>query len=195
MSQQQKSFVVRTPLRKQLGGLWLLVAAAACFILWDQGLKGSGSGILAAIGGILVLLGLYRLLSFDVSVFKSGEPRLEKFSYHFGFIKKVDSAHFDKLELLRRDALLPYCQLYAYCSKEKLAEELSDEALALYEKKHAVLPGLVVVDHTSKKDCLKLIEAIWRFYGLWEEPVEEEKPAPQKEDDDWDDDDDDWGED
>ena len=194
MKNEQESFVVQTPRRKRLGGLWLILMAVPCVAMWNSDVKSAdSSNILLFVAGILVLLGIYKIMSYTRTVFLAGEPRAEQSQYHFGFFKKVLAVKFDKLDLLRRDKLLPYCQVYAYTSMERLAESLSPAEMEVYQKNQHDLPGIVVVDHTTKKDCLKLIEDIWRFYGLWEEPLEEEVPTPGVEDDEDEDYDEDEG--
>jgi len=192
MKKEQQPLVVQTPGRKRLGGLWLFLMAIPCIAMWNSGVKnleGGGSNILLMVAIVLALLGLYKMLSFTKTVFLAGDPRAEQTQYHFGYFKNTSAVTFDKLDLLRRDKLLPYCQVYAYVSMEKLAEKLSAKEMEVYQKNQQPLPGVVVVDHTTKKDCLKLIENIWRYYGLWEEPPEEEiKPLVSKEEDDEDDD-------
>ena len=169
MSKEEK-LVVRSPLRKQLGGFWLLGASFGCYVMWYQGLKGQGSEILLVVAILLALMGLYRCLSFSVTVFQPGNiPLGRQLKCHFGVFKTESSIEFNELEILRRDRMLPYCQLYAYSSLEYLKKKLKPVELEPFEKGEADLPGFVVVDHSTKKECDKLIEKIWRFYDLWDD--------------------------
>ena len=188
MTNTKECFVVRSPRRKQIGGIWMIAIAVGSWAMWSNKVDSPEPDLLFGLGCVSFLLGIYRCLSFSTSIFKRDVQEVECHSYHFGIFKKVKSSSFDKVDILRRDALLPYCQLYAYNSKEKLRETLSAEEMKAYDNEHTPLPGLVILDQANKKECEKAIENIWRFYGLWQEPVVEEVPAPV-EDDDFDDDD------
>ena len=165
-----EKLIVRSPLRKQLGGFWLMSVAFGCYIMWYQGLKGEGSEILLIVACLMALMGLYRCFSYSVTVFQPGNiPKGRKLNFHFGVFKTESSIEFNELDILRRDRVLPYCQLYAYSSLEYLKKKLKPIELEPFENGSAELPGFIVVDHSTKKECDKLIEKIWRFYGLWEE--------------------------
>ena len=195
MTNTKEPLVIYTPIRKRLGGLWLMLMGGLCLAMWNSGVKGAekSSYILPGIAFFLLLLGLYKLLSFNKTLFHSGEMRVEQQQMHFGFYQKNLQMNFDKIDLLKRDSLLPYCQIYAYTSMEKLAESTSRQEMEVYEKDLKPLPGVVVVDHTTKKECLKLIEKIWRFYDRWEELAEQHEKQPRKavldEEDDFDEED------
>ena len=167
---QNEKLIVRSPRRKQFGGLWILFCAVGAFVMWDNGLKGSGSEILLGAAIVLTLLGLYRCLTYSITVFQPGKiPTGKQLKVHFGILKKEQTIDFDELDILRRDMFLPYCQLYAYSSKDYLKTKMSEEDIKAYEEGRIESPGFVVIDHSTKKECEKLIEKIWRYYGLWDE--------------------------
>jgi hypothetical protein len=166
----KEPLVIKTPIRKRLGGLWLGGACAGAFIVWSGGAKGSGSEILLIVAIILALMAFHRLLSSTVTTFLPGTtPRATRLNSHFGLFTSQEDVSFDELEILRRDNVLPYCQLYAYSSLEYMKKKVSKVEIEKYESGQQPLPGVIVVDHTTKKECDKHIQAIWRYYGLWEE--------------------------
>ena len=174
----KKNLVITSPLRKRLGGLWLTFVAGGMFVLRESGYKGSGSEILLVAAVILMLVALHRLLSMTVTVFIPGKtPTAKQVIRHFGLFKTEKKVDFDQLDILRRDNILPYCQLYAYCSIDYLKKKLRTHELEPYETNQKPLPGLIVVDHTTKKECEAHIEKIWRHYDLWEDLP---KPYPQQ---------------
>ena len=176
-----KNLIILTPLRKRLGGLWLAFTSIGAFLLRESGHKGSGSEILLVVAILLMLIALHRLLSYTVTVFVSGKvPKARQTVCHFGLFKSETDTEFNEIDILRRDNILPYCQLYAYSSMELLKQKLRTHELEPFEKNQKPLPGIVVVDHTTKKECEKHIENIWRFYGLWEEEKEESVIAAQE---------------
>ena len=171
---EKKNLVITTPLRKRLGGLWLAFASYGAFWMHGGGHKGSGSEILLIVAILLMLIAVHRLLSYSVTVFIPGKvPKAKQVICHFGLFKSQNETEFDQVDILRRDNILPYCQLYAYSSMEFLKKKLRTHELEPYETNQKPLPGLVVVDHVTKKECEKHIESIWRLYDLWEE---EKKP-------------------
>ena len=187
MKDKKEFFVVRSPLRKQLGALWLVFIAVACWMMWSSKSTNPQPDLLFGVACASFLIGVYRCSTFSSCTFRRDVQEAEVHTYHFGFLKKVKTSTFDKVDILRRDAVLPYCQIYAYESKGKLSESLSAEEMKKYDDDRIALPGVVVVDHTQKKDCEKIIENIWRFYDKWQEPVVEE-PVVEKVDEDDDDD-------
>ena len=171
----KKNLVIASPLRKRLGGLWLAFAASGLLYLRETGYKGSGSEILLVGGIILMVLALHWMLSLTVTVFVPGKvPTARKIVRHFGLFKTETVVDFDQVDILRRDNILPYCQLYAYSSLDYLKTKLRTDEMEPYEKNQKPLPGLVVVDHTTKKECEKHIENIWKLYDLWEDTPKEE---------------------
>ena len=167
---QEEKLVLRSPLRKQLGGLWIMVCGIGALFMWSEGLKGEGSEILLIIAIILVVLALYRCLTYSITVFKPGNvPTAKQLMCHFGIFKKETEIDFDELDVLRRDNILPYCQLYAYSSLKYLKAKVSPEEYIKYEEGSLHSPGLVILDHSTKKECDKYIEQVWRYYDLWDE--------------------------
>ena len=168
MSQTEK-LVLRSPMRKQLGGLWILFCALGAFFMWQDGLKGEGSEILLFAAGALALMAVYRCFTYSLTIFKPGTvPTARHLKMHFGLFKNETEVDFDELEILRRDMFLPYCQLYAYSSLKYLESKLSAEEYKKYEEGLLQSPGVVVIDHSTKKECQKFIEQVWTYYGLWE---------------------------
>lgn len=166
---QEEKLVLRSPMRKQLGGLWILFCALGAFFMWQDGLKSEGSGILLLAAGVLGLMSLYRCLTYSLTVFKPGKiPTAFHIKFHFGVFKKELEVDFDELEILRRDMFLPYCQLYAYSSMKYLERKLPADEFKKYEDGSLDTPGIVVIDHSTKKECVKFIEQVWTYYGLWE---------------------------
>ena len=166
----KEPLIIKTPFRKRLGGLWLAFAATGCFIMWNNGPSNSGGSILLVIVVILALLALHRLFSTSVTTFIPGKvPKAKQEIKHFGIFTANAEAEFDEIDILRRDNILPYCQLYCYSSLEYLKKKLRTHEYEVYEKEQKPLPGLVVVDNTTKKECERHIKNIWRFYDLWEE--------------------------
>lgn len=168
MSQEEK-LVLRSPMRKQLGGLWILFCSVGAFVMWQNGLKSEGSGILLFAACVLGLMAVYRCFTYSLTVFKPGKvPTARHLKFHFGFIKNESEVDFDELEILRRDMFLPYCQLYAYSSMKYLEAKLPADEYKKYEEGALQSPGIVVIDHSTKKECEKFTEQIWSYYGLWE---------------------------
>ena len=52
----EEPLIIKTPVRKRLGGLWLAFAAGGALMMWSNGSKGSGSEILLTIVAILVIM-------------------------------------------------------------------------------------------------------------------------------------------
>ena len=122
---QKEKLILRSPMRKQLGGLWILFCALGAFLMWQNGPKSEGSGILLFGAGALALLALYRCLTFSLTVFLPGKvPTARNVKAHFGIFKQEQEVDFDELEILRRDMFLPYCQLYAFSSPKYLKAKL-----------------------------------------------------------------------
>ena len=166
----KEPLVIKTPVRKRLGGLWLGAACGGAMLMWARGAKGSGSEILLVVAIILGLMAIHRLLSYTITTFLPGPvPKASRENCHFGVFASKDEVTFDELEILRRDNVLPYCQLYAYSSLEYLKKKPSKVEIEKYESGQLHLPGVIVVDHATKKECDRHIESIWRYYDLWEE--------------------------
>ncbi len=173
---REEPLIIRTPIRKRLGGLWLGFAAGGSLVMWSNGTKGSGSEILLTIAGILVVMAVYRILTYSVTEFMPGKvPTVSQVIKHFGIFTSLKSTEFDQIDILRRDNILPYCQLYAHSSIDYLKKTRKSHEVEDFESGRKQLPGIIVVDHTTKKECDKYIESIWRFYDLWEEVAEEPK--------------------
>ncbi|MCM8525642.1 MAG: hypothetical protein NE327_03930 [Lentisphaeraceae bacterium] len=171
---QQEKLILRSPMRKQLGGLWILFCALGAFLMWQNGPKSEGSGILLFGAGALALLAMYRCLTFSLTVFLPGKvPTARNVKAHFGIFKQEQEVDFDELEILRRDMFLPYCQLYAFSSPKYLKAKLKPEEFAKYEDGTEQSPGMVIIDHSTKKECEKFTEQIWTYYGLWGGVIEE----------------------
>ena len=167
---QEEKLVLRSPMRKQLGGLWVLFCGLGAFVMWANGLKSEGSEILLIMAIILFLMAIYRCLTYSVTVFLPGSvPTAKQLYCYFGLFKKEKEMDFDELEILRRDKFLPYCQLYAYSSLKYLKTKVSPEEFPKYEEGNLHSPGLVLGDHLTKKECETYIEKIWRYYDLWDE--------------------------
>jgi hypothetical protein len=164
-----EDMVVHSPKRKQLGGLWFLFVAISILLFWANQEKEKGTVILFILGAVIFLLGLYRLLTVQTVTFFHGSPNVEVVTKHFGFMKSSQSAEFDDISLLRRDNLLPFCQLYAYMTLNGLKKKLSESEYAVYEKEQRALPGLIIIDNATKKECEELLVKVWRFYGLWDD--------------------------
>ena len=170
MEASEKDLVINSPKRKQFGGFWYIASGIGCLAMWGINDKGSGSAILLGVSIALFLLGLHRLLTKSVTFIREGKiPLADKQTLHFGFYKVEESINFDEISLLRRENLLPYCQLYAYASLDYLKTRISPDELKLYETEQKHLPGVVITDHATKKECEELTEKVWRFYGLWQE--------------------------
>jgi hypothetical protein len=170
MDSDDNDLVIHSSRTKQLGGLWYLASSFACFALWFNGEKSSGAYLLFGLSLVIFLMGIYRVLTKSVTVIRAGEiPRADKQTLHFGFYKVNQSADFDKITVLRRENLLPYCQLFAYSSLEYLKTRLSPDELRLYEAEQKHLPGLIIADHITKKECDSLNEKVWRLYGMWDD--------------------------
>lgn len=176
---QEKKLVLRSPLRKQLGGLWILACGIGAFVMWSNGLKKDGSEILLIMAALLFLMALHRCFTYSITVFQPGKvPTAKQLYCHFGVFKKEKEMDFDELEILRRDKFLPYCQLYAYSSLKYLKIKVPPADYTKYEEGKLHSPGLVLGDHLTKKECEAYIEKIWRYYDLWDESkvtTEEEK--------------------
>lgn len=170
---KEKELVITSPKRKQLGGFWFIFSGIGCFFLWLDGNKTGGDKILLGVAGIIFLMGVYRVFTHYKTTFISGKvPSVTKETYHFGFHKKVAQADFNEISLLRRENILPYCQLYAFSSLEFLKTRMSPDELRPYESGGQDLPGVVIIDHATKKECERFNEKIWRFYDMWDETQE-----------------------
>ncbi len=145
---ESEQLIIRTPWRKQAGGIWLLVCALGGFFLWQDKADSSGANWLLVIIIFMLISGLYNLLTYSKTYFIKGEvPKAKQEKFHFGFLKKEILVEFDDLTILRRDNFLPYCQLYAF-------------------KKESETTGLIIVEQCTKKECEAFISQIWNFYGI-----------------------------
>lgn len=167
-----KELVINSPKRKQYGGYWFIFSGIACFLMWYNSDKvGGGDKILLGLSIIIFVMGIHRVLTYSRTTFIPGNiPSALKETYHFGYYKIADQSDFNEISLLRRENLLPYCQLYAFSNIDFLKTRISPDELKAYETGAKQLPGLIIVDHTTKKECDALNEKIWRFYDLWDEP-------------------------
>ena len=169
---EDKELIINSPKRKQYGGLWFIFSGIGCFLLWMNGNKTGGEGdlILLGVAIAIAVLGIYRLLTYSRTTFIKGKvPSAIKETYHFGYHKVVAQADFNEISLLRRENILPYCQLYAFASLDFLKTRMSPDELKSYESGSNELPGVIIIDHATKKECETLNEKIWRFYDLWDE--------------------------
>ena len=169
---EENELIINSPKRKQYGGLWFIFSGIGCFFLWINGNRAEGAGdkILLIVAITITLLGVYRLLTYSKTTFIKGKiPSATKETYHFGYHKVVTEADFDKISLLRRENMLPYCQLYAFSTLEFLKTRMSPDELKPYEAGSMDLPGVIVIDHATKRECETLNEKIWRFYDLWDD--------------------------
>ena len=162
----KEPLIIKTPNRKRWGGLWFATTCVGAFMMWNKGAKTSGSEILLIVVILLALMTLHRLLSYSVTTFLPGPtPKASQAICNFGLFTSSRELVFDEIEIMRRDKVLPYCQLYVYSSLENIKKTASKVEVEKYESGQQHLPGLIIVDHVTKKECDAYVKAIWSFYG------------------------------
>lgn len=172
MKEETEDLVFHSHKRKQFGGVWFIASAIGAYAMWATGGEGGGTWILFGVATAMLIMGVHRLTTKSVAVFKKGKiPSVEKTTKHFGIHEVKEAVDFDEISVLRRENLLPYCQLYAFASLKFLETRVTAEELADYKEERKILPGVIFIDHSTKAECDSMNEKIWRFYGLWNEDV------------------------
>jgi hypothetical protein len=166
MSSKQ-ALIIKTPNRKRWGGLWLATTCVGALLMWNRGAKTSGSEILLIVAILLGLMALHRLLSYSVTTFLPGPtPKASQITCNFGLFSSTRELVFDDIEIMRRDKVLPYCQLYLFSSLDLIKKTANKVEIEKYESGQKHLPGLIIVDNVTKKECDAYVKAIWSLYDL-----------------------------
>ena len=167
MPNQQIVFQYRSPIIKQITGLFYAGLATVPYYLWANNPPSFFVKVVMCIGfTLLTVLGLYQGLSYTVSLFHKDKREAVKVTYFFGVWKKTTTSTFDFISSVP-DANIPgFWGIYIAYSDQKLQDSYTEEELEMMKNKTLNYPGFVVIDAINRKRAKQVLLELQTHYDL-----------------------------